>query len=94
MEIDSELLFLVKKVTISETSNIYSENLYFLSYFKWATPEKNLDLCKQLFLFKPVKGDKFNKNCFSPQSEAHTAKLCLSVVLNYILGKFLENFSF
>ena len=58
-EIDSKLLFLVKKLTLSETSNIYSESRYFLPYFKWATPEENLDLFKQLFLFKPVKGDKY-----------------------------------
>ena len=38
---------------------------------------------KQLFLIKPVKGDKYQKNRFSPQSEPHTAKLYLSVVLKF-----------
>ena len=63
--------------------------MYFLPYLKWETPEENLDLYKQLFLFKPV-----NTNCFSPQSEPHTAKLCLSFVLKYFGGEFLENFFF
>ena len=49
-------------------------------------PEENLDLFKQFFLIKPVKGDNINKNCFSPQSEPHSAKLCLSVVLKHFWG--------
>ena len=34
-------------------------NLFFLPCLKWANPEENLDLFKQLFLIKPVKGDKY-----------------------------------
>ena len=45
--------------------------------------EENLDLFKQLFLIKPVKGDKYEQKFFSPQNEPHTAKLCLSVVLKH-----------
>ena len=39
-----------------------------------------------MFLIKPVKGININKNIFSPQSEPHTAKLCLSVVLKHFWG--------
>ena len=42
-----------------------------------------MDLFKQLFLIKPVKWGKYNKNCFSLLSEPHTAKLCFSVVLKH-----------
>ena len=40
-------------------------------------------------LVKPVKLDKYkiNKNCFSPQNEPRTAKLCFPVVLK----RFREN---
>ena len=41
-----------------------------------------MDLFKQLFLIKQVKGYNMNKNCFSPQSEPHSAKLCFSVDLS------------
>ena len=37
----------------------YSESLFFLKYLKSVKPEENLDLFKQLFLIKPVKGDKY-----------------------------------
>ena len=39
-------------------------------------------------------GININKNFFSPQTEPHTVKLYLSVVLKHFLGKFIENFSF
>ena len=54
--------------------------------FERGKPEENLDLFKQLFLIKPVKGEKYLKKCFSPQSEPHTAKICLSVVLKNFGG--------
>ena len=69
-------------------------NLFFLPCFKWKNPEENLDLFKQLFLIKSLKWDNINKKCFSRQSEAHTPKLCLFVVFEAFLGKFIENFSF
>ena len=40
-----------------------------------------------MFLIKPVKGDKYLKKCFSPKSDPHAAKLCLSVVLKFF-GEF------
>ena len=36
-----------------------------------------------MFLIKPIKGDNINKKSFSPQSEPHTAILCISVVLKH-----------
>ncbi len=48
---------------------------------------ENLDLFKQLFLIKPVKGINIKKKKgFFPQSEPHTAKICLSVVLKHFGG--------
>ena len=37
----------------------YSESLFFLPCLKGENPEENLDWFKQLFLIKPVKGDKY-----------------------------------
>ncbi len=36
-----------------------SECLLFLTGLKGANPEENLDMFKQIFLIKPVKGDKY-----------------------------------
>ena len=62
-------------------------NLFFMPFLKGANTEENLNLFKQLFLIKPVKGININKNCCSPQNEQRTAKLCLSVVLKHFGGK-------
>ena len=87
-EIHRELLFLVKKLIISERSTEIHRKFVFLNMFeKRVNPEKNLDLFKQLFLIKQVKGEQIlTKTCFSPQSEPHTAKLCFSVVLKHFRG--------
>ena len=58
-EIHRELLFLVKKVTISEKSTEIIRNFFFLTCLKIENPDENLDLFKQIFLIKPVKGDKY-----------------------------------
>ena len=58
-EIRRELFFLDIKVTISETSTEIFREFFFLPCLKVANPEENLDLFKQLFLIKPVKGDKY-----------------------------------
>ena len=58
MEIHREYFFLDIKVTISEASTEILRNLFFCPCLKGANTEENLDLFKQLFLFKPVKGDK------------------------------------
>ena len=47
-----------------------------------------------MFLIKPVKGININKNCFSPQSEPHIAKLGLSVVLKHFGGNSQRTFLF
>ena len=36
-------------------------------------------------------GTNINKNCFSPQNEPHTAKLCFSVVCKHFGGNLLKN---
>ena len=82
-EIHKDLFILVIKVTISDTSTEILRNVFFIPCLKGANTEENLNLFKQLFLIKPVKGININKNFFSPQSEPHTAKLCLSVVLKH-----------
>ena len=61
-------------MTISERSTDILRKFVFLTCFKRVNPEENLDLFKQLFLIKPVKGENINKTGFSTQSEQHTAK--------------------
>ena len=46
-------------MTISERSTEILKKFVFLNKFEKANPEVNLDLVKQLFLIKPVKGDKY-----------------------------------
>ena len=58
-EIYRELFFLDIKVTIAETHNGKGENPVFLTNLKEANPEENMDLFKQQFLIKLVKGDKY-----------------------------------
>ena len=59
-EIHRELFFLVNKVTFSETTTDILRKFVFLTMFeKWQNLKKNLDLFKQLFFIKPVKGDKY-----------------------------------
>ena len=57
--IHRELFFLVNKVTISETSTEILRNLFFLPCLKRANSEENLDLFKQVFFKKKLKGDKY-----------------------------------
>ena len=61
-------------------------NLFFIPFLKGANTEENLNLFKQMFVIKQVKGININKNYCSPQSETRTAKLCLSVVLKHFGG--------
>ena len=57
--IHRELFLLDIKGTISETSTEILRKFVFLTIFERGNPEENLDLFKQLFLIKPVKGDKY-----------------------------------
>ena len=68
----------------SHRTSLISPKSDYLRNEHWNT--QNLDLFKQLFLIKPLKGININKKYFSPQSEPHTAKLCLSVLLKHFLG--------
>ena len=60
--------------------------------FERGKPEENLDLFKQMFLIKPVKGHKYEQFFFSTQSEPHTAKPCHSVALKHFWGNSTELF--
>ena len=65
-EIQRELFFLDIKITLSEMNTEILIKFVFLPGLKEAIPEENLDLFKQFFLIKPVKGDKYlKKNFFS-----------------------------
>ena len=66
-EIHRKNLFLVKKVTFSERSIENLRNLLNLIFFKRVNPDENVDLFKQLFLIKPVKGDNIKKKVFIPK---------------------------
>ena len=89
-EIHREFLFFVQKWLSQKRVLKNSESLFFWTFLKRGKSWGNLDLFKQLFLIKPVKGDNINKNCFSPKSEPHTTKLCFSVVLNHFGGSHRE----
>ena len=58
-QIHKELLFLVQKLTISEKCIEILREFVFLKMFERVNAEENLDLFKQLFLIKPVKGGKY-----------------------------------
>ena len=90
VEIHRELPFLVQKWLSQKGVLKNSESLFFWTCLKRGKSWENLDLCKQLFLIKPVKGDNINKKCFSHKSEQPTTKLCFSVVLNHFGGSHRE----
>ena len=58
-EIHRELFILVIKEPISKTSTEILWNFFSYHAWKGENPEENLDLFKQLFFIKPVKGDKY-----------------------------------
>ena len=80
-EIYRELFFLDIKVTISETSSEILRKFVFLTMFEKGQILRKIWIClNNFFLTNQYYRKNINKNCFSPQSEPHTAKLCLSVV--------------
>ena len=93
-KIHRELLFLVKKVPISETNTEILRKFVFPTMFEKGKSWWKIGLFKQLFLIKPVKWININKNCFSPKRETHSSKLCLSVVLKHFLGNSWRTFVF
>ena len=58
----------------------------FYHVWKGVNHDENLDLFKNFFWSNQKKGTNINKNCFSAQSEPHTAKLCFSVVMKHFRG--------
>ena len=58
-EIHLKLLFLVKKVTISDRSTEKLRRFVFLVKFEKGKSWGKFGFLKQLFLIKPVKGDKY-----------------------------------
>ena len=81
--------FLSKRGYLRKKHKILTK-FFFLTCLKRAIPEEYLDLFKQMFLIKPLKGTNINKNCFSPKSEPHTAKLCFPVVLKQFRANSLK----
>ena len=82
--ISLKIHFLVNKVTISERSSEIIRKFVFLNNFEKEQILRKIRICcKQHFLFKAVKLDKYKQNYFSTQNEPHTAKLCFSVVLKH-----------
>ena len=65
-----------------------SPKLWFSNHVWKGQIQRNIWICLNNFFFNQTsqKGININKNCFSPQSEPHTAKLCLSVVLKQFWG--------
>ena len=63
-EIHRELFFLDIKVFIAEMSIKILIKFVFPTLFERGKPEENLDLFKQLFLFKAVKVDKYEQKLF------------------------------
>ena len=79
-----ELLFSVKKVTISERSIEKLRKFVFLNMFEKGKILRNFWIClNNCFWSNQLKGSIINKDCFCPQSEPHTAKLCFFVVLKH-----------
>ena len=58
-KITREYFFLDINMTISKRALKYSECLFFLQFLKEANPEENMDLFKQIFLIKLVKGGQY-----------------------------------
>ena len=86
VEIHRELLFLVKK-WLSEKRTEILRTLVFLNIFEKAQIQRKIWIClNNSFWSDQYKGTNINKNCFSPQSEPHSAKLCFSVVLKHFRG--------
>ena len=83
-KIHKEPFFLDKKLAISETSTEIIRNMFFLPCLKRVNTEENLDLFKQLFLIKPIKGDKKKKKKFLLKVS--------HILLNYAFLLFLSTF--
>ena len=78
-------------MTSQKEAQKYLERLFLSTSLKMAKSREKFGLVvKQPFLFKAVKWEKYYKNCFSPQYEPHTAKLCFSAVLKHFRANSLK----
>ncbi len=83
-EIHRYLLFLVQKVNISERSTEILRKFVLINMFEKCKSKWKFWICLTNVFDQTSKIWKIlTKTCFSPQSEPHTAKLCLSVVLKH-----------
>ena len=83
------------KVTIAERSTEILCHFFFLTIFEKGQILRKIWIClNNCFWTNQLKRININTNCFSPQSESHTAKLCLSVVLKYFWRNSLRTFLF
>ena len=88
-----KLLFLVKKVTISERRSEILRKFVFPNKFEKENIQKKIwTFYKQPFLFKAIKRDNIKKNCFSQLTKPHTAKPWFPVVLKHFRGNSLKIF--
>ena len=73
-----------QKSDISERNTDILGKFVFLSKFEKEQIQRKIRICcKQPFLFKAVKQDKYKQKCFSHQNLPHTAKLCFPVILKH-----------
>ena len=85
-----KLLFLVKKVSISERSSEWHWKFVFLKNFCYLQILRNIFIWwNNYFSSNQWNRTNINKNCLPPQAEPHTAKPYFTVVLNHIWGKFV-----
>ena len=72
----------------------YSESFFF-NMFENGKILSNIWIClNNCFWSNQLKGTIINKDCFSPQSEPHTAKLCFSVVFKHFCWHSPRNYRF
>ena len=86
-EIQRELLFLFKIMTISERSSELLRKFVFLNKFEKGKIQRKIWIClNNCFWSNHLKGTNINKNFFSPVCEPYTAKLCFSFFLKHFWG--------
>ena len=80
-----------QKLTISERSSEILRMFVFLKKSeKWQILRKVWICLNNSFWSNQLKGTNTNINCFSPQSDPRTVKLCFSVVLKHFWGNSLK----
>ena len=83
--------FYSKKLLTQKEALKYSEKLLFSTSLNRRKDRRKFGFGgNNFFLFKAVKWTIINKNCFSPQNEPHTAKLCFQVVFKHFRSNSLK----